>query len=143
MPSHEIQPREHEEGAFWPVSDWPFFRGFMPALRGMLPSSDLSVWEDKDHVWVKAALPGISPDEVDLSYERGILTVRTQKNEEKEDKERKYFYKSNSSYIYRLSVPGDIDEGSEPNAKLENGVILVSFKKHTKAASRKIHVKGS
>ena len=57
MPSHEMQPYEHEEGSFWPMSDWPFIRGFMPSMRGVFPSSDLSVWEEKDHVMVEARAP--------------------------------------------------------------------------------------
>jgi HSP20 family protein len=141
MPSHELQPYEQEEGSFWPMSDWPVFRGFMPSIRGFFPSSDLSIWEEKDHVIVEAPLPGIKAEDVELTYERGVLTIRGERKENKEDKERRYFHKSSASFVYRLTVPGDVDETSEPEAKLENGVIRVSFKKHKKAAPRKITVK--
>ncbi len=142
MPSHEVQPYEHEE-SFWPISDWPCFRSFMPSMRGLFPSSDLSVWEEKDCVIVEAPLPGIKANDVDLTFERGVLTIRAQKKEEKEDKDRKYYHKSNAAYVYRMTVPGDIDETCEPEAKLENGVIRISFKKHKEATPRKINVKGS
>ena len=143
MPSHEMQPYEHEEGSFWPMSDWPFIRGFMPSMRGVFPSSDLSVWEEKDHVMVEAPLPGIKASDVELTFERGVLTIRGEKKEEKEDKERKYFHKSNASYVYRLTIPGNVDESAEPEAKIDNGIIHICFKKQKKAGPRKINVKGS
>ena len=144
MPSHEMQPYEHEESLFWPMSsEWPFLRGFMPAFRNPIAGSDLSVWEEKDHVIVEAPVPGIGSDDVDLTFERGVLTIRGQKKEEKEDKDRKYFHKSSSSFVYRLTVPGEIDETAEPEAKLDNGILRVSFKKHKRAMPRKINVKGS
>jgi HSP20 family protein len=142
MPSHEMQPYEHEESSFWPA-DWPFIRGFMPSMRGFFPSSNISVWEEKDRVMVEAPLPGIKAGDVELTFEKGVLTIRAQKKEEKEDKERKYFHKSDASYVYRLSVPGDINESSEPEAKLENGIIHICFKKQNTTRPRKINVKGS
>ena len=141
MPSHEMQPYEQEEHLFWPMGEWPLMRGFMPTFRSPLAGSDLSVWEEKDHVIVEAPLPGIAADGVDLTFERGVLTIRGQKKEEKEDKERKYYHKSSSSFVYRLSIPGEIDEAAEPEAKLDNGILRVSFKKHKKAMPRKINVK--
>jgi HSP20 family protein len=143
MARHEMQPYEGEEHPFWSLTDWPSMRSFMPAFRGFFPSSDLSVWEEKDHVFVEAPLPGITASDVELTYERGVLTIRGQKKEEKEDKERKYFNKSNTSFLYRLTIPGDVDEGEEPEAKLENGILRISFKKHKKEAPRRINVKTS
>ena len=141
MPSHEMRPYEQEENLFWPMGEWPIFQGYMPALKSSFTGSDLSVWEEKDHVIVEAPLPGISADGVDLTFERGVLTIRGQKKEEKEDKDRKYFHRSSSSFVYRLNIPGEIDDTAEPEAKLENGVLRISFKKHKRAVPRKINVK--
>jgi HSP20 family protein len=140
MPEHMMQQYEPEEASLaWPFSEWPFH----PLSRHFLPSSGLSVWEEKDNVVVEAALPGIGPGEAELTYERGILTIRGNKKEEKQDKERKYYQKSSSSFVYRLSVPGELDETAEPEAKLTDGVLQVRFKKHHRAAPRKINVKGA
>ena len=141
MPTHGMQPYEQEESFLWPMGEMPIFRGFLPSFRGAT-GSDLSVWEEKDHVIVEAPLPGISTDGIDLTFERGVLTIRGQKKEEREDKDRKYFHKSSSSFVYRLTIPGEIDEAAEPEAKLENGVLRISFKKHRRAVPRKINVKG-
>ena len=79
MPTHELQPYEQEEHPFWSLSDWPFMRGLLPAARGLFPSSELSVWEEKDRVIVEAPLPGVIAGDVDLTFERGILTIRAEK----------------------------------------------------------------
>lgn len=141
MPNQMMQPYEHED-AFWPLSEWPLTRALLPAFRGGgLPLSGLSIWEEQDFVLVEAALPGIRPGEVELTVERGVLTIRAERKEEKEEKERKYFQKASSSFVYRLSVPGELDEVADPEASLANGVLRVRFKKHKRSMPRKIAVK--
>lgn len=129
-----LQPFESEE------SLWPFHHNW-PIMKGLLQSSnDISIWEDKDAVVVETALPGVSKENVELIYEKGVLTVRGEKKEEKQDKDRKYYQKSSSSFVYRLSVPGEIDDSVEPEAKLNNGVLQIRFKKHLRSQPRKINV---
>jgi HSP20 family protein len=140
MPGKMMQPYEPEEMTFWPFSEWT--RGLLPSARGMISSTDLSVWEDKEHVVVEAPLPGIKPEDVELNFEKGMLTIRAERKEEKEEKEKKYYHKSSSSFVYRLTVPGELDETAEPEAKLTNGVLHVCFKKQKRLAPKKITVKG-
>lgn len=140
MPNRMLQPYEPEEMSLWPFSE--LSRGLFPSFRGTISSSDLSVWEDKEDVVVEAPLPGIKPGEVDLNYEKGTLTIRAERKEEKEDKEKKYFHKSASSFVYRLTVPGELDETIEPEAKMSEGVLQVRFKKQKRSLPKKIHVKG-
>jgi hypothetical protein len=64
-----------------------------------------------------------------ISYERGVLTIQATKKEEKEDKEKKFFQKSSSSFVYHLTVPGNIDEKVVPKAEISNGLIKVVFAK--------------
>ena len=134
-----LQPFEPEESS-WALEEWPFTRSLFPSMRQFFPTSGLSVWEEKDEVVVETALPGIKTGEVELTFERGVLTVHAQKKEEKESKDRKYFQKSSSSFLYRLNVPGELDETEEPQAKLNDGVLTVRFKKHKRATPRKINI---
>ncbi len=139
MPNRMMQPYEPEELSLWPW-EGPFSRSFFPSLRNLIPSTELSVWEEKDDVVVEAGLPGIKAGEVDLSFEKGVLTIRAERKEEKEEKERKYFQKSSSTFVYRLSVPGELDETVEPKANLSNGVLQVRFKKQKRSVPKKINV---
>ena len=103
-------------------------------------SDNLDVYETKDEGVVKAAVAGVNPDKVDVTFEKGILTITgSEESEEKEDK--KYYRKSSRSYSYRVAVPGNIDLSVEPEAKIEHGVISISFKKAEEAKPKKIAVK--
>lgn len=135
--SRMLQPYEPEESS-WALEEWPFTRALFPSMHHFLPSSGVSIWEEKDEVIVETSLPGIRSGEVELTFERGVLTVRAQKKEESKD--RKYFQKSSSSFLYRLTVPGELDETAEPQAKLADGMLVVRFKKHKKATPRKINI---
>lgn len=102
-------------------------------------SDNLDVYETKDEVVVKAAVAGVNPDKVDVTFEKGVLTITgAEESEEKEDK--KYYRKSSRSYSYRVAVPGNIDLSIEPEAKVEHGVIKISFKKAEEAKPKKITV---
>lgn len=140
MHNRMLQPYEEpEELSLWPFGEWT--RGLFPSVRGAMSSSELSVWEEKDDVVVEAPLPGIKPNEVDLNFEKGTLTIRASRKEEKEDKDKKYFHKSSSSFVYRLTVPGELDDSVEPEANLNDGVLQVRFKKQQRTLPKKINVK--
>ncbi len=108
---------------------------FLPATP-----DNLDVYETKDEVVVKAAVAGVDPDKVEVTFEKGVLTITgSEEIEEKEDK--KFYRKSSRSYSYRVAVPGTLDLSSEPSAEVKNGVIAVSFKKAEEAKPKKISVK--
>lgn len=130
---------------------WPFQRHRHPFsfLENMeedwdLPdftnSSGLSISEDDEHVFVEASLPGISPQEVDMTYDKGILWIKAEKIEE-EDKKKKFYRKALSTFSYRVAVPGDIDESKQPDAFCKNGILKVIFSKKHKGQAKKIPIK--
>lgn len=103
-------------------------------------SGNLDVYETKDDVVVKANVAGIDPDKVEITFEKGVLTISGQ--EETEEKEGKKFYKkATRSYSYRVAVPGNIDLGAEPEAKVNHGIVSVTFKKAEEAKPKKITIK--
>lgn len=103
-------------------------------------SGNLDVYETKDDVVVKANVAGIDPDKVEITFEKGVLTISGQ--EETEEKEgKKYYKKATRSYSYRVAVPGNIDLGAEPEAKVNHGIVAVTFKKAEEAKPKKISIK--
>lgn len=105
-----------------------------------LTSDNLDVYETKDEVVVKANVAGIDPDKVEITFEKGVLTLSGQ--EESEEKEEKKFYKkATRSYSYRVAVPGNIDLSVEPEAKIKHGIVSITFKKAEEAKPKKIAIK--
>lgn len=137
---------------FVPKSFWSFPRLRFPfslledeendwELQEFSSLSGLSVSEDEEHIYIEAALPGIKPDEVDMTFNKGILWIKAEKKEETEDKKKKFYRKAMSSFSYRIAVPGDVDESKEPEAMCKNGVLKVTFFKAKKGTSKKIQIR--
>jgi len=128
--------KRHEEDEFWPFGDFHLF----PSLKG-LSQGGISMWEEEENVVTEIALPGIKKGEIDLTFEHGLLTVCAQKAEETEDKNRKYFQRAERSFIYKLSIPGELDETAEPEASLNDGLLQIRFKKQKRLAPRSIEIR--
>ena len=101
----------------------------------------LDVYETEDEVVVKASVAGVKPDKIEITFEKGVLTIAAQEEEEEKDKEKKYYRKASRAYSYRVAVPGNIDPKAEPEAEVENGVLVVRFKKAEEAKPKKIAIK--
>jgi HSP20 family protein len=106
-------------------------------------TSALSVSEDDKHIHIEAAVPGIDPDDIEVTYDRGMLWVRGETRKEEESKKRKFYRRATRAFSYRIAVPGDIDLNENPEAECKNGMIMITFPKVTSAAPKKITVKRS
>ncbi len=105
------------------------------------PTSGVTISEDEKNVFVSAHLPGVSEEDVDMTFDKGMLWIKADTKEEEEDKKKKYYRKATSNFSYRVAVPGDIDLSSEPQAEYKNGIITVTFVKSVHAQPKKITVK--
>lgn len=104
--------------------------------------SGLSLSEDDKHVYAEAAVPGVSPEDVDVTYEKGLVRITgASKHEEKEG--RKVWKRSQSEFSYQFSVPSDVDMTSEPKAEIKHGVLHLTFEKSAKMQPKKITVKAA
>ena len=103
--------------------------------------SGLSVYEDEDKVYVEAAVPGINPKDVEVTFQDGYLWIRGEAKEEERDKKKKYYRQASRSFSYRVAVPGEVDANKEPEATYKHGVMTISFAKSPKALPKKIQIK--
>jgi len=101
----------------------------------------LSVYEDENNIYVEAAVPGIDPKNVDVTFQDGYLWVRGETKEEEEDKKKKFYRKASRSFSYRVAIPGDIDHAHDPQATYKHGVMTITFSKSPKVQPKKIQVK--
>ena len=90
---------------------WDRFTGERPTewLRGeWVPSLDVS--ETKDKVVVKAEAPGIDPKEIAISLKSGILTLKGEKKQEREEKDESYHLieRSYGSFSRSVRLPAEV-----------------------------------
>lgn len=101
---------------------------------------NLDVYETNDEVVVKGNVAGVDPERIEITFEKGVLTISA--SEETEEKEgKKYYRKASRSYAYRVAIPGNIDMSVEPEAKVTHGIVAVTFKKAEEEKPKKIAVK--
>ncbi len=101
----------------------------------------LDVYETEENIVVKAGIAGVKPENIDITFDDGVLTIRGEEEEEEENDDKKFYKKSQRSYSYRVAVPGNIDLDQDPEAEVNEGVLTVKFVKSEEAKPRKIEVK--
>lgn len=108
-----------------------------------MPSTQtgLSISEDDKNIYVEAAVPGINPDNIEVTYQDGYVWVHGDVKDEERDKSRKYYRQSAQSFSYRVAVPGDVDPNVEPEATYKNGMMVITFAKSPASQPKKIKVK--
>lgn len=102
--------------------------------------SGLSISEDEQKTYIEAALPGIDPKNIDITFQDGYLWIKGEIKEEEKDKNKKYYREATKSFSYRVAVPGDIDSTIEPTATYKHGVMMVAFTKSPKSKPKKIQI---
>ncbi|RJR13803.1 Hsp20/alpha crystallin family protein [Candidatus Parcubacteria bacterium] len=135
--SRELIPRNFLEN-IWDFDDDLLSLFDTRSTSGL--SSGLSVSEDDKHVFVEASVPGVDPDKIEVSYDKGVLWIRGQQEQEK-NQDRKYYRKASSSFSYRMAIPGNVDQDKDPEATYKNGIMKVTFSKVPEPQPKKIAVK--
>jgi HSP20 family protein len=119
-----------------------FTRGF-GGQGNLLPSMDVT--ETDKEIEIAAELPGLERNDVDISVEDNVLTIRGEKKierEEKDDKNKNYRLAERSyGVFYRaIELPNGIDP-SKVQATMSNGVLKIKIPKPARSEAKKIDVK--
>jgi HSP20 family protein len=114
---------------------WP---GRMLAAR--TPAVD--VYEEQDHVIVKAELPGLSKDDVQLTVDEDTLTIKGEKKKEEEVKEKDYHRWERSYGAFLRTIPLPVQVKSDAaTAQFKNGVLTVRVPKSEAPGRKHIPIK--
>ena len=117
--------------------------GGMPAQSG-LSALPLDVSETENEFVVKASLPGIKPDDVQITVHGDTLTIRGESKMEEERKGEHWHIRERRSGVFQrslsLSAPVDSDKAQ---ADFEHGVLTLTLPKSESAKPRQIKVGGA
>ncbi|MCH8162691.1 MAG: Hsp20/alpha crystallin family protein [Proteobacteria bacterium] len=104
------------------------------------PAVDIK--EEEDRFVIYADLPGVDPEDIEITMEQGVLTLKGERSEEttKEREGYKRVERVNGSFYRRFSLP-DIADAERIEAKGKNGVLEITLPKQEKAKPKRITVK--
>ena len=139
-----------------PINDWARAQSEMQdMMRSLFGNRDVpSAWQsvawpaidiaDQEHAYmIKAEVPGCRIEDIDLSVSGNVLTIRGEKKQEQEVKEKGYYHVERSFGSFRrdLNLAGDVDI-AKIDAECKNGVLTVTLPKTETAKTAKIKIKG-
>jgi HSP20 family protein len=104
-----------------------------------VPAVDIK--EEGDKYVLHADIPGVEPEEIEVSMDSGVLTIRGERKQEtKEEKENyKRIERMHGIFYRRFSLPDDAD-AEKISAKGQHGVLEVTIPKMESQQPRKIEV---
>jgi HSP20 family protein len=108
-------------------------------VRRWVPAMDLA--EDAEHLVLRADLPGLTEDDVEVEVKDGVLTVSGERKAE-EKKEGEGFYRVErafGSFSRSLSLPKGID-ADKVTAEFDNGVLEVRIPKPEERKPHRVQI---
>jgi|TARA_R110002072_G_scaffold84217_3_gene190877 HSP20 family molecular chaperone IbpA len=105
------------------------------------PNTD--IYETEDHIVLLADLPGVAPQDVDITLERRVLTIRGHVVAQRHDGYRQVYAEYGEGDFERaFTVSEDIDR-DQIKASHKNGVLILELPKAATAKTKKIDVKAA
>jgi HSP20 family protein len=120
-------------------SGWSGFDNGGTITSAWLPPVD--IFEDKDSIKIVTELPGVRPEDVRISMENNLLTIRGEKKqvaEERSDRVHRY-ERSYGVFERSFALPNTIDP-ERVVAEFDNGVLTITLPKVERARPREIQV---
>jgi HSP20 family protein len=159
--THEITPAKRPARHLAPVSafereidslfdefrhrfSWPRLFGrerrFAP-LEERIPIPSIDVYEKNDEVIVKAELPGMSKNDIEVTLTDSTLTVKGEKRKEEEVKEGDYYRSERSfgSIVRTVDLPSEV-KADQAKATFGDGVLEVRLPKTEEAKQKPVKI---
>jgi len=102
----------------------------------------VDVFEEKDDIVVKAELPGMEKDNIEVNLTDHTLTIKGEKKKEEEIKRENYYRaeRSYGSFLRTLELPKDV-HADKVKASFKNGILEVRMPKTEEAKAKEVKVK--
>ena len=124
-----------------------FSRPFLPAVWRRIPTMEMGwapaieMFEEEDKFVVKAELPGMNEEDIDISVVGDTFTIKGERKAESEVKEENYHCceRSYGSFSRSIALPSNVD-AENIEACYEDGILEVSLPKVPEVKPKKIAV---
>ena len=123
---------------------FPRFPHLFRADHASVMAPELDVRESATAITVEAELPGVEEKDISVTLSNGILSIKGEKKQDKEEKTENCYLaeRSYGAFERSLQLPDSVDE-TKVDAKFDKGVLKITATKKPEAvkAQRKIEIK--
>lgn len=104
----------------------------------------VDVREEADRFVVEADLPGVSPADIDVTAEKGVLTIKGERKSEKREQAAGYerIERVGGSFLRRFTLPENA-QADAIRARVANGVLEVTIPKQPEIAAKRVTVEAA
>ena len=121
-----------------------FENRLVPGSTNLLSTSDwlpaVDIHEDKESYLLSVDLPGMNPEDIQVSAHNGVLSISGKRESAHEDKQQKRSERFFGTFLREFSMPENPDL-DQVQASCKHGVLELRVPKNTKPEPRRIEVK--
>lgn len=123
---------------WWPSVRWPEIK--WPTEVEVHPSAD--IFENKDEIIVKAELPGMAKEDVNVNITENTITLSGEKKKEEKVEKKDYYRleRSYGSFSRSFSLPADV-QTEKAKATFKDGILEIRVPKTEEAKKKQVKVK--
>jgi HSP20 family protein len=140
------------------ITRWDPFREMLTMRRAMdrlmensmkdqdeLPQADwslaLDVVENEDAYVIKASVPGVHPDDIEVTYNKGMLTIRGQVKDESEREQGQYHLRERrfGTFTRSINLPSAI-KAEAISAEYKDGILTLQLPKMEEVKPKRIQI---
>ncbi len=139
--NHTIPHNNHNISPLEFVQPWPAFPASDVIESDIEPLPGTCIAEDGECIYVEAALPGIDPKDIEVTFDEDeeILWIRGERKEQ-DNEDIKYYYKTLGGFSYRVTIPEAVVKTPSTQAISKNGLLTVILTKLPRLRPRKLEV---
>lgn len=100
----------------------------------------VDVYQDKNNVIIKSTIAGVEPEDIDISIDNDMITIRGKREKDRSIREDDYFYQECywGSFSRSIILPVDV-EADKVDASIRNGILTIILpKSHKKDIAIKV-----
>ena len=118
-----------------------FRNGYGEVGRWAVP---LDVVEEDDKIVVRATLPGIKPEDIEVTLENEVLTIKAETKTETEERNENFLVRERRAGKFHrtLRLPDTVDS-EKVETKYENGIVEITFPKAEAKKARRLSIKAA
>ena len=118
-------------------------RGWLKPEMGVIVPN-IEMYDRKNEIVVKAELPGVAKEDIDLTITKDSLTLKGETKKEEEIKEENYYAAeiSYGSFTRTIALPAEVDS-EKAKASFKNGVLEITLPKREEAKPKEIKIEVS